>query len=221
MTYKDIFTAVLAGVTTLTPMQTTYSATTTAPKGVVVLDPGHGMNNRGNGRYDPGAIGGGVQEADIVLDQARKIKDILEKDGYEVLLTRSDNKTPTTLGARSRFSNEHRADAYVSLHCNAAGPSAEGFEVYGNAAFAEDIDASLAKHLPAGTRNRGVKNADFQVLRNTKAPSVLVESGFITNDEDRTYLTDAKPDVEEGIAEAIEKYLSDQIKADVRRTLSK
>ena len=60
-------------------------------KKIIVLDPGHGMNNRKQGVYDLGAVVGGVYEAEIVLNQANKIKDILENKDYEVYLTRTND----------------------------------------------------------------------------------------------------------------------------------
>lgn len=189
---------------------------TCAPKGVVVLDPGHGHNNTGNGIYDPGAVFEGYHEATIVLEQAKKIRTILEKKGYEVYLTREDNEKTLPLGSRLPFAKQKNANLFVSLHCNASeNEDANGIEIFyeGN----QSIDAAMAIYMPTldhvkksgrdDVRGRGVKKRALRVLDNN-LPSVLVESGFLTNEKDRKYLTDSINDVEYGIAEGIDKYLS-------------
>ena len=77
----------------------------------IVIDPGHG------GR-DPGALGAaGMQEKDITLDVARRLRDRLGRLGARVLLTR-ETDTAVALGDRVAFANEHEADLFVSLHVN-------------------------------------------------------------------------------------------------------
>jgi N-acetylmuramoyl-L-alanine amidase len=78
----------------------------------VVVDAGHGG-------HDPGAIGpGGLKEKDVVLDVAREVKDLLEKEGYEVFLTR-DHDEFLSLEERTVIANEKNADLFVSIHANA------------------------------------------------------------------------------------------------------
>ncbi|MAH43159.1 hypothetical protein CL614_05575 [archaeon] len=181
-------------------------------KGRVVLDPGHGYNNRNNNIYDPGAVASDHQEADIALSQALKIRDLLEAKGYEVVLTRYDNKTSTPLSSRSGIADNEKADLMVSLHCNAASPSANGYEIFcetgdeSSDSAADAILNSMSRHMPSA-RNRGTKTNNFRVF-NGSTPTVLVESGFITNSDDLKYLTDNDPDVEQAIAEGIDDYLS-------------
>ena len=184
-------------------------------KGLVVLDPGHGYENRTEGLMDPGAVSGGYKESDIVLSQAKKIKKILEKRGYEVILTRNDDKKSIPLGNRLSVAKESSADLLVSLHCNAyTSPSANGIETFyegeESKELANVINDSLVDSVKSNysqVRNRGIKQRNLAVLDKT-FPSVLVESGFLTNKKDRGYLTDNIPDVEEGIARAIDKYMS-------------
>ncbi len=95
----------------------------------VVLDPGHG------GRF-PGACANGLQEKDINLSVSLKVKDMLEEQGVEVLMTRErdvhlseDHKTDLEL--RCDFTNSKKADIFVSIHANGCtNPAATGFEVY-------------------------------------------------------------------------------------------
>ncbi|MBI5066648.1 MAG: N-acetylmuramoyl-L-alanine amidase [Deltaproteobacteria bacterium] len=78
----------------------------------IILDAGHGG-------HDTGAIGPGrVKEKDVTLALARKLKQRLEGQGYEVLLTRSDDRY-LRLEERTWFANAHRGDLFVSLHVNA------------------------------------------------------------------------------------------------------
>jgi N-acetylmuramoyl-L-alanine amidase len=91
----------------------------------IVLDAGHG------GR-DPGALGpGGLREKDIVLDVAMRLKKILEaRGGYEVVLTRSDDRY-LDLEQRTVIANREQADLFVSVHVNANRTrSLSGMETY-------------------------------------------------------------------------------------------
>jgi N-acetylmuramoyl-L-alanine amidase len=90
----------------------------------IVLDPGHGGK-------DPGAMAFGLKEKDIVLDIARRLAPVLEKElGCEVLLTRKDDSF-ISLEERTAIANTQNADLFVSLHINAH-PSAKvrGLETY-------------------------------------------------------------------------------------------
>jgi len=94
----------------------------------VILDPGHG------GRF-PGACAHGLEEKEVNLSVARKVKGLLEDQGIEVLMTRSrdtelSEDLSTDLDLRCDFANSKRADVFVSIHANAGPPSATGFEVY-------------------------------------------------------------------------------------------
>lgn len=91
----------------------------------VVIDAGHGGK-------DPGAVGpGGVREKDIVLDIAKRVKRLLEKEkGYEVFMTRSNDRY-LDLEERTVFANSRRADLFVSVHVNAhRNKRVRGLETY-------------------------------------------------------------------------------------------
>lgn len=184
-------------------------------KKIVVLDAGHGMGNAGR-LYDPGAVSGGFKEAEIVLSQAGKIKQILESRGYEVYLTRNNSSENVPLSARTEIAKKLNAGILVSLHCNSADDSsAYGHEIYqGNdersKLLAQDINRELNRELKKTskfkTRDRGIKSGNLRVLK-TDIPAVLVESGFLSNENDRAYLTDSIDDVETAIANGIDGYL--------------
>ncbi|MCM3715465.1 N-acetylmuramoyl-L-alanine amidase [Alkalihalobacillus oceani] len=167
---------------------------------VIVVDPGHG------GR-DPGAGAHGVREKDVVLNVGLKLKRKLEAAGATVVMTRSSD-TFIELSQRVAIANNRNADAFVSIHGNSAGSSsASGTETYWHVNYsgaeskrlATAIQSEMIKTL--NTRDRGVKEGNFQVIRNTKMPSVLVELGFLTNQaEAKRLATDA---FQESAADAI------------------
>lgn len=163
---------------------------------IIVLDPGHG------GR-DPGAVskdGTSTAEKAIVLNVANKLKAMLEKDGAIVKMTRTGDTFPT-LEERVAFAKKNYGEMFVSIHVNSAtSESANGTETFysisGN--DNETEDAKLAKYINnqivsnASMRDRGVKRADYYVIRNVIMPAVLIELGFISNRSDLAKLKDSK-----------------------------
>ena len=146
---------------------------------VIVLDPGHGGS-------DPGAVGCGLEEEDAVLDVALRTADLLRADGYTVHLTRSDDRF-IGLSTRAAFANDRGANRFVSIHANAnAGTPATGTEtfVYTSASStSRTLGSRVQEEMIAawGLRDRGLKTANFAVLRQTSMPASLSEMGFINN----------------------------------------
>lgn len=167
-------------------------------KKVIVIDPGHGGK-------DTGAIGvNGIQEKDVVLNIAKEIiqlnKTILDGN-FDIYLTRYKD-TLISLSDRNYLAQSLNADVFVSLHCNASKTISKGMEVYvynyDKPNTKESIVLSLSI-LNESTRNlgfkkRGVKFANFQVLRETIAfcPVILVEMGFVTNIDEANYFLKTK-----------------------------
>lgn len=90
----------------------------------VVLDPGHGGND------NPGTMAtSGLAEKDLTLDIARRLRALLGRAGYRVLMTRDGDGT-VTLDERTRFANDSRADIFVSIHVNWLGESRRGIETF-------------------------------------------------------------------------------------------
>lgn len=151
----------------------------------VMLDPGHG------GR-EPGAIYNGRREKDDALRLALAIGNILEKNGIDVVYTRTTDVYDSPL-EKAMMANEAGADYFVSLHRNAMPVPGTGkgsmvlvYEDSGPAAMlAENIQRNLAE---AGFADLGiVERPGLIALRRTRMPAVLVEAGFIDNEEDNKF----------------------------------
>jgi len=148
----------------------------------IVIDAGHGGS-------DPGAVHGMRLEKNDNLNLALAVQRRLQAQGQRVIMTRgTDIFVP--LSERSAISNRNHADLFVSIHRNAfTSPAANGVEnfIYINPSQSEVQYAQnvLDDIVRAGVQNnRGVKRGNFTVLRNTVAPAMLLEMGFITNARD-------------------------------------
>ncbi len=142
---------------------------------LIVIDPGHG------GR-DPGAVGCGLEEEDIVLDVSLKLQSLLQRAGVSVRMTRS-NDTFVTLTGRSDFANSLGASRFVSIHSNASTPAATGTETFSHttgSSTSRNLRDNLQSEMIAawGLRDRGGKTANFSVLRRTSMPAALTELAF-------------------------------------------
>lgn len=166
---------------------------------IVALDPGHG------GR-DPGAVGPtGLRESDAVLDIALRVRELLQRDGIRVVMVRETDAT-VELPDRPRLAREAGATIFVSLHANAhARTAVNGSETYyltpQSLALAQMIQDELG--IVLGIPSRGIKTANFVVLRDSGIPSVLVEAAFISHADDEAHLRDAT--FRQRIAQAIHK----------------
>ncbi|MEK4228396.1 N-acetylmuramoyl-L-alanine amidase [Solibacillus sp. FSL H8-0538] len=158
---------------------------------IIVLDPGHGGK-------DPGTSRDKAIEKTITLKVATLVKQKLESDGAIVKMTRSGDTYPT-LPERVQYAKDQFGEVFVSIHANSATKSsAKGTETYYSVTSNdnEKEDFALASAINnqivtnAHMYNRGVKRADYVVLRGTVIPAVLVELGFVSNDEDRAKLVD-------------------------------
>ena len=154
----------------------------------IVIDPGH------SGPVEPGACAAGMRECDVVLAIARLLAERLYEQGHEVLLTRTGDIGTDGLAFRAELANGNGADVFVSLHANsAANPAAQGTEVYHypgstpGRRLAACLQARLVAEL--ATTDRGVKAANFQVLRETDCPAALAEMAFLSNEADRLLIT--------------------------------
>lgn len=166
-------------------------------KKVIVIDSGHGGN-------DSGAIGiNHLQEKDVVLNIAKEILRLntsLFDNELDIYLTRYTD-TLISLSDRSRLAKRLKADVFVSLHCNASQNYSKGIEVYVHNSHKPKTEESVVLGLSVlnestqklGFKKKGVKFANFQVLRETvTCPSVLIEMGFMTNADEADYFLKAK-----------------------------
>lgn len=177
----------------------------TAP--LIVLDAGHGGKDTGAPYY-------GWNEKDLVLSMTLQVGSILESAGYRVEYTRSDD-TYVSLAARAEQANTQQAEIFVSIHANAfpQNPAINGVETYyligGERAkdLAKAIHAAVLEATGAG--DRSTREANYYVLRYTDMPAVLVETGYMTNEEECALL--ASPEYQaqmaQGIANGIMAYL--------------
>ena len=180
---------------------------------VIVLDPGHGGQDRG-------ARGArGVEEKGVVLDIARRARVHLANAGFKVYLTRDGDRF-VPLDERVRKAAEWQADLFISIHLNAAASqTAKGLETYtlalpGYPPTSAESDTALARVAYPGNRfdivngllgyylhkalvdklrpeDRGLRRSRFVVLREAPCPAVLVECGFLSCAEEEARMLDS------------------------------
>ena len=183
------------------------------PFTLVVLDPGHGGQ-------DSGTIKAGMLEKDLALDVAHRVERFLQAQGMATVLTRFDD-TYVSLADRAAVANAQHNCVFISIHFDAARPTATGVETYYAAhqvlglpffkptsleslnvesqSLAAFIQEALVTHTQAV--NRGTSPQQFFVVANVRHPAVLVEGGFLTNAGDMNKL--GTDDYREQIAAAI------------------
>lgn len=175
-------------------------------KKVICLDAGHG------GR-DPGAVGVVYKEKHIALLVSFLLKEELSSE-FGVMMTRTDD-VYLSLGERCRIANQAQAALFVSIHCNSARvTTATGIETFHHPTSRNGIRLAglIQPELIAATglKDRGVKYANYQVLRDTSMPAVLVELGFINNPAEELLLGSVEYQTKcaEAIAKGIVEYVS-------------
>ncbi|MEH7378168.1 N-acetylmuramoyl-L-alanine amidase [Neobacillus drentensis] len=156
------------------------------------LDPGHGGD-------DPGAQGNGLDEKDITLAIALKIRNTILKDyeNVEVKMSRTSDTTKS-LAQRSSEANAWGADFFLAIHINSADSSAQGYEDFiyngasnsSRAATVQDIIHAEVMKVNQ-LKDRGQKKANFHVIRETNMPAILTENGFISNKHDAQLMKDS------------------------------
>jgi N-acetylmuramoyl-L-alanine amidase len=173
----------------------------------VVIDAGHGGS-------DLGATSDGNFEKVIVSQIAEKVKSLNVNKNITILLTRSSDEL-ITLEKRTEYINSVKPDLVLSLHINASQNNEKsGVETYVNdkSSFYEksntivsQLNASLAKNTSLKVSE--TKLAPLYILKNSEAPAILIELGYMTNTKDRKYLTDETE--QNAIAKNINSFLSD------------
>lgn len=164
----------------------------------IAIDNGHGYNTPGKRTPPFPNTGQVIREWEFNHPTARKLKELLEQEGYKVIMV-SDTIEDTPLNVRTKRANDAKADLYISIHYNALNSiwgSHGGIETFHhpNSAngkkLADLVQFELIKST--GLRNRGVKSSNFQVLRETNMPSILVEAGFMDNLEEAKLMLDVE-----------------------------
>ncbi len=179
----------------------------------IVVDAGHNYEG-----YDKGARleDDSIIEEVITWQIADKLKDNLENLGFEVYMTRKRLKSSIgnesvieSLRSRVEMAHDVDADLFISVHCNIGGGT--GVETYcydlqgSGAKLSKEITKAISK--ATGLYNRGAKESNFYVIKNTAMTAVLIETGFIDNEEDAKILTSDKKqeDMAKAIADAVNK----------------
>ena len=165
------------------------------------------MLDYGHGGQDPGAVYKGRKESQDVLKMGQAVAKRLRAAGIVVDETRTADAT-LSLDGRVKSELKKKYDYFISFHRNAFKPEhATGAEVYvyrayntKSKALAKKIQQALVK---VGYRDRGVKEAEFYVLKHTKSPALLLEIGFIDNSIDNQLFDTKFEAIAEGIANAI------------------
>lgn len=151
----------------------------------VVLDAGHGGN-------DPGAVANGLQEKHVAKAYNDQLKQTLEAEGIDVIETRQGDEF-VSLASRVNQANQAQADLFISIHANSFSQSSvRGFEThyYQSSNAARAVESEISQ-LSNGN-SRGIYQSNFQVLRDTHMPAVLIEVGYLTNPSDAALMQTAE-----------------------------
>ncbi|WP_017319259.1 N-acetylmuramoyl-L-alanine amidase [Mastigocladopsis repens] len=165
---------------------------------VVMIDPGHGGK-------DSGAPGlGGLLEKDVVLPISTRIAAILQQQGVQVMLTRNADYF-VELQGRVDMAERANASLFVSIHANSVDGRRDvnGLETYfydSGLGLARVVHSTILQSIPT-LKDRGVRKARFYVLRKSSMPSILVETGYMSGQEDNPRL--GSPEYQNRMAEAI------------------
>jgi N-acetylmuramoyl-L-alanine amidase len=193
---------------------------------VIVIDPGHGGLNSGTHSLTSGRL-----EKEFTLDWARRLVPLLESNGWQVFLTRT-NDTDSALSNRVGFAESHHAAVFISLHFNSGAPDTKqaGLETYcltpagmpstltrnfpdlwyenlpNNSFDAQNLQLAVRLHSAllhaTGEEDRGVRHARFiGVLRGQKRPAILLEAGYLSNPREARRIED--PEFRQKLAQAV------------------
>ena len=158
---------------------------------IITLDAGHGGS-------DPGAIGSdGTKEKNITLAITKAVKELLEKKGAKVYMTRTTDvdvygpnaSDADELQARVNVGEKYNSDLFVSLHINSSvNKNVGGFSTYYYPKTSNDlrIAKAIQDQLTAnfGVDDLGVRQANFYVIKRISMPATLVEMCFISNEKE-------------------------------------
>ena len=209
---------------------------------VVALDPGHQGAHVDMSAEEENAPGSGVMkqkattgttgtyselpEYELNLNVAMKVKERLIKQGIQVIMTREDNDTAISNQERARLANTKGADISVRIHANGSeSPESTGAlclvmseenpyvgELYNESSkLAGDVLDSYCN--ATGFQNQGIQKNDTMTGINwSEIPVVILEMGFMTNQQDDLAMADAafQEKMAEGIADGIMKYYSEK-----------
>lgn len=164
----------------------------------VVIDPGHGG-------MDSGCNIGDIEEEEINLNIAFYLKDILLANGVDVVMTRENNEAlcedkfikKEDMNNRLNIINSSNADMLISIHLNMfSSPFYHGAQTFYSKVnekskmLAENVQASI-KTLLKNTDRVPQKRDNIYILNRVSIPAIIVECGFLSNEEERSNLIDS------------------------------
>lgn len=167
----------------------------------IILDAGHGGD-------DPGAVYNGRQEKNDNLALTMAVGNILSANGINVIYTRSEDIYQTPF-QKSQIANENGGDFFISFHRNSSPTPNQytGVEtlVYDKSGIKYEMAQNINEELEEiGFKNLGVKaRPGLVVLRRTNMPSLLIETGFINNDDDNDLWDTRFEEIAQAIADGI------------------
>jgi N-acetylmuramoyl-L-alanine amidase len=177
-------------------------------KATVVIDAGHGG-------YDHGAMYGGHDEKEINLNVAKKINRYLSQAGVDSYMTRTEDRF-ISLAERVEISNTIAPKIFVSIHSNAivSNPKMSGLQTYYYSSSGYKLAGVTHKRMLKDIKmdDGKIRKANFYVCKHTRAPSVLIEMGFMTNKKELKklasddYQDELAKSITRGIIEYLEKY---------------
>lgn len=214
--------AVIVAATIEVNDQAVLNITGRNTKELIIIDAGHGG-------FDPGKVGtAGTLEKDINLSVARKLEKVLADSGYQVLMTREDDralcheddrsKKLSDIKSRVSMINENKPALTVSIHQNSYSAGTKGAQVfyYQNSeeshAFATVLQQTLKEELADGNHRVEKGNDSYYMLKKCNGVFAIVECGFLSNPQEEELLkTDNyQQKLAEAIAEGIENFLYNQ-----------
>lgn len=174
----------------------------------IVLDAGHGGT-------DPGAIYKERKEKDDNLQLTLAVGKILEDNGIDVVYTRTTDIYQTPF-EKAKIANEAGADYFISFHRNSS-PEENQYQgvevlVYDKSGIKYDMAQNIVGALgELGFKELGVNaRPGLVVLRKTRMPALLVETGFLNSDEDNKLYDEKQKEIAEAIATSILGTLNDE-----------
>lgn len=183
---------------------------------LIIIDAGHGGKDAGTCHQKDG-----YEEKKLTLETALSVADQLKKLGYKIVLTRNQDIF-VPLETRSEIANSTSADLFVSIHYNySTSQEAEGIEVYyykenknpptARIVKSKNLGQEVIKQIvrETGATSRGVKQANFAVVRQTKMPAILIEAGFLSNPQEREKIKNPRYQkaLAKAIAQGVDHYL--------------
>lgn len=179
---------------------------------LIVIDAGHGGE-------DVGCVEGGIAEKDVNLQIALLVKNRLEEKGYQVMMPRMTDEY-LEKEERVELANSYQADAYVSIHQNTyegSDKSVSGIETWYDGSDDTRDSGRLARlihqetvKITGAVEREVLECADFCVTGKTLMPACLIETGFLSNPQERTMLSTAeyREEIAEGICNGIDLYFN-------------